>query len=94
MTEPEFDGQGYPTEETLKTIREWPSDNHAGLIYFCKAAWDFKDYVQKSDGSWHFSTGGWSGNESIIEAMEANIAFWHRYWKQSTRGGHYVFEPV
>lgn len=94
MTEPEFDNEGYPTEETLKAIREWPSNDHAGLLKFCLAAWEVKEYFLPVGDSWRVSTGGWSGNEAIIEAMQANIAFWHQYWKQSTRGGHYVFEPV
>jgi hypothetical protein len=41
---------------------------------------------------WHMSTGGWSGNESIIRAMQANRLFWMFHWVQSRRGGHYIFE--
>ncbi len=99
MTEPTFDKDGYPTEETLKAIREWPTGNedHQRLLNFCLFAWD--EHVGSWDSTdagvaYSLSTGGWSGNESIIEAMQSNIAFWHRYWKSTTRGGHYVFEPV
>lgn len=38
------------------------------------------------------STGGWSGNEDIIEALKQNKYFYSFYWLQSRRGGHYIFE--
>jgi hypothetical protein len=37
-------------------------------------------------------TGGWSGNEDIIRALEKNRLFFCCYWVQSRRGGHYIFE--
>ena len=37
------------------------------------------------------STGGWSGNESLIDAMQGNWFFW-TFWISSRRGGHFVFE--
>jgi hypothetical protein len=40
----------------------------------------------------HISTGGWSGNEDIINALENNQWFYRFFWKQSERGGHYSFE--
>ena len=40
----------------------------------------------------YISTGGWSGNESIIEALRQNKWFFCLYWVQERRGGHFVFE--
>lgn len=41
---------------------------------------------------YHISTVGWSGNESIIRAMQENDFLWEMRWVQSRRGGHYIFE--
>jgi hypothetical protein len=38
------------------------------------------------------STGGWSGNEDIIQALRENEWFWTFFWQEERRGGHYVFE--
>lgn len=42
--------------------------------------------------NYHISTVGWSGNESIIRAMQENDFLWEMRWVQSRRGGHYIFE--
>lgn len=55
--------------------------------------------VMKSDGTpdktkyrkLYLSTGGWSGNESIIYSLQKNFLFWAMYWEKSIRGGHYWF---
>lgn len=36
-------------------------------------------------------TGGWSGNEEIICALQKS-QFWFFWWESSRRGGHYYFE--
>lgn len=92
VLEPTFDKEGYPTKETLDTIRRWPSDNYPSLFVYLKLAWQYGDeYVSCGKGYWTFHTCGWSGNESIIEAMQDNIMFWTLHWQSSTRGGHYTF---
>lgn len=97
LTAPEFDDDNYPTEATLETIRQWDWRDLKGLFKFLHAANIYSDcgYCHLSeDGQWlQFSTGGWSGNESLISAMQEG----ERGWKFGValfahcRGGHYLF---
>lgn len=36
-------------------------------------------------------TQGWSGNESIVNALQKTM-FWFMFWQKSVRGGHYYFK--
>lgn len=97
----------YPTDEELQRITTWPHTDSLGLMDFVRSVWWMPDWgwrqevkppeegdLLHSEPYTHFaiSTGGWSGNESIIYALEANWMFWMMCWTQSRRGGHYVFE--
>jgi len=94
------DKDEYPTEEELKTIREWR------WIKNCESLPDLLEHIE--DLWWCAETGfickgkrilrvrlhtwGWSGNESIIEALQENVdGFWLFFWQESRRGGHYDF---
>lgn len=107
MTEPTFDKDGYPTEETLQTITKWPINDFRDtntLMRFAQEAWHWPDWgitiaprrhrehpTSPLVRKWSVSTGGWSGNESIINALQDNFVFWALTWVQTRRGGHYIF---
>lgn len=90
----------YPTEAELKQVSDWPMEDIDGFFRFVRSIWWMPDW------GWHeaslteddrpirryeISTGGWSGNEDIIDAMSDNF-IWHIVWVQSRRGGHYIFD--
>lgn len=68
-------------------------------FYWYKSLYRKPYKLMKSDGTpdktkyrkLYLSTGGWSGNESIIRSLQENPLFWALYWEKSTVGGHYWF---
>jgi hypothetical protein len=95
-----IDDDGYPTEELLAAIEQWPhTKGYKELMDTIHDAWTYADagywqeFGARSPGrtEYELSTAGWSGNESIISAMQANHIFWAICWFSSQRGGHYVF---
>lgn len=94
--QPEFDRDGYPTEDTLEVISKW-KDTYPRWIEYIKAAWMWPAMIREEESDDVFnkgqvvlklSTGGWSGNEEIIAAMRENL-YWFIFWRNSKRGGHY-----
>lgn len=93
-----LDKDGYPTEIALKLIQEWHWTDIKGCFEFIKTIWAYPRYWREEvseDGTtitYNISTTGWSGNESIIDALQKNEMLWGISWVQSGRGGHYIFE--
>ena len=99
-----MDIDGYPEEHELKSISEFDIVKNpvTDLIDYIKDRWQYADCgyfsseLKDSSGKHilklRMSTAGWSGNESIIEALQKNNVFWMMYWHESKRGGHYSFE--
>ena len=89
--------EGHPTDEELARIREWPPFDWAGLLDFVKAVWWAPDWGWTEDADengsrrYRVSTGGWSGNEDAVDALNQNLLFWAMCWVSSRRGGHYEF---
>lgn len=103
-----FDSDGYPTEESLKTISGWSdfsSNGYAEWIEYIKELWYWPDFIWVDESEnlmvrelneillrgssvLKISTGGWSGNESIISAMRENI-MWSFNFLSHRNGGHY-----
>jgi hypothetical protein len=90
----------YPLEEELVRVEKWDGDWRA-CFAFVRSLWWMPDW------GWHesteidnervvtryqISTGGWSGNEDVVTAMEHNRWLMSFFWMESRRGGHYVFE--
>lgn len=97
-----LDDDGYPTDAALDVIRLWHWNDIPGWFKFIEGIWsNYGRWTEKDmPSSWASSemdhvydvaTGGWSGNESIIRAMQDNRMMWLLNWYQSTRGGHYIF---
>ena len=89
----------YPTDEELETIKNWnflkqPLD---GFLSLLESIWKyadigFFDLSGKKILKLELHTGGWSGNENTISAIQNNYIFWMICWIKSTRGGHYYFK--
>ena len=68
-------------------------------IYILKTFWE-DDYGTLTYHYWNekkacivVNTGGWSKNEEIIQRLSQTM-FWVLYWRESKRGGHYVFAKL
>lgn len=84
---------GYPEEPELEQIKNWPYEDREAMIEFIEDIWWSPEFGFHLDGSeLKLSTGGWSGNDDIIEAMQKNHIFWMFCWFESRRGGHYIFD--
>ena len=90
------DKDGYPDEQELARIEAWPANDFPGLMEFVHSLWMYKEWGWTQGGvdRYQLSTGGWSGNESIIAALQLNTLFWAKCWVISKRGGHYEFEVM
>lgn len=82
-----LDEDGYPTEEALRKLEDWPYQDVPGALDFMKSLWHWGDDWCNHDISAHeaavlhagpddkflrCATGGWSGNESLIAAFEGD----------------------
>lgn len=86
----------YPTEKELKTIENWDYKDPIGLINFISPYFEENGWIKitgKKIINLQISTGGWSGCESIIQALQNHKnLFFPLYWLKSERGGHYWFK--
>ena len=87
-----LDSEGYPTEETLKLIRDFDllRNGKEELLSIIKEIWCYHSCYQRDEERLTLITGGWGGNEDIIRALEGSM-FWVLYWESSHRGGKYTF---
>lgn len=90
----------HPTESDLDQITTWQTaegKHFHDLFDFIRSVWWCPDWgfnFDEKTATYHLSTGGWSGNEDIIEATQKNFIFWSLWWESTRRGGHYVFRHI
>ena len=92
---------GYPTKEELKLVKTYSGYIHSKnsftmdvprLLEILQEIWWLPDWgIEQGDHKLELHTGGWSGNEEIINVLQESM-FWVMYWQKSERGGHYYFE--
>ena len=94
MEYPTFDKNGYPTDETLGAIRQWDAiSDLKGLLPFAEEAFVHRfGKWQKIGNTIRAVTGGWSGCESVVDALADNFIFWTTCWILTRRGGLFLFE--
>lgn len=85
----------YPTDKDLDTIENCDYSDFAELLHLISNYFSrYGKFSYSSEGdhtTWSISTGGWSGCEDIIYALQKNKVFWLMCWFSSQRGGHYIF---
>lgn len=98
-----LDEDGYPTGASLEIIKIWGHEDIIGWFEFINSLWHLRSWgwAEKDEPYEHdekrmvrryyISTAGWSGNETLIKAMQESF-LWHLVWVESRRGGHYIFE--
>ena len=84
----------YPHESDLQRIRDWSGD-HDDLADAIGEIWNIDCGVCRCGRDrLVLVTGGWSGNEEIIEALQRADSgmWWIVHWEKSERGGRYEFD--
>jgi hypothetical protein len=103
---PQYDDDGYPTDDTVKTIEDWPYQDITGALDFVAAAWHWPDFVSyelsaheagvlradPGDRYLRLATGGWSGNETLIAALRTNRMIHALSWRLDAVGGLHIYE--
>jgi len=93
---------GYPEKQELDLIKHWSYRDVFKLLDYLYDLWNYNDWGFKEEWKYNhlfkrdelkvnLSTGGWSGNEDLIEALLENEyvkLLWYNKWE---RGGHYEF---
>ena len=91
------DVRDYPTEKELRAIRNWKGTMRELWEYVVERwkypEWGVKVEVGDEVDKLELHTGGWSGNESIIFALEhSKCWFMPSFLTRWERGGHFYFE--
>lgn len=89
---PSFEDDGHPTKATERAIANWDFRDAAGWLAYIREAWNHHyGRMWNEDGLLKMATGGWGGNEAVVEAMRRNSLLWSMLWESSHKGGLDVF---
>lgn len=89
----------YPTDTALDLITGF-AGTPKQLFELVKRLWYMPEYVTVStepdDGEYVITlvTAGWSGNESIVAALEAGWTVMSQFWYSSARGGRHEYRVL
>lgn len=81
----------YPTETDLEKIKTWDIADIDGLLDYIQPLFEGYGRLTRKKRTFEMATGGWSGNEEIISALQQNVIFWSVCWMESKRGGWFKF---
>lgn len=93
------DDDGYPTAWGIAVVRGFYGSPRA-LVDLLEQVWwtpalmtvdEWLDAQLRTGVRVSLATGGWSGNEQVIEALDGSM-FHLRFWRSSHRGGLHVYE--
>ena len=99
-----LDADGYPTSDWIEFLKTYTPDESLPISKFVETVlpngWYMADWGfvlrRKFNGKrkLELHTGGWSGNEEVIDAIKSNVHLTHTHmqyvmWKV---GGHHYFE--
>jgi len=107
MDDPLLADDGYPSDAELDRIKNWPIresnfyEDLAAIMAYVHDRWKYDaweeqdlidvDYKGQREHAYVFSMYGWSGNESLIGALEENEIFRIIAPYSWRRGGHYEY---
>ena len=106
MSEWHDDSGEYPSDAALERIKSWPYQDAAGCFEFVKAIWHWDDWAgealrpeelkvvgaEDGDRFLRLATGGWSGNEDIVSAINHNVMIRALTWRLTARGGLHIYQ--
>lgn len=87
-----MDYHGYPDDAELQALQSWDIVDFRGLADFLIERWIYPNYISlnKKGDTLTVSTGGWSGHEELIDAI--NPLWYGCHFYSLKRGGHYKFK--
>jgi hypothetical protein len=96
---PEYNEDGYPTDESLTAIETFVGTPEALIEYATALLKVGSHTVEDGFDDWPqqvkrvtFVTGGWSGAESVLGALSYHTIFHRLFWESSHRGGMEIYE--